>query len=169
MAKRIIGNLVGTTIPRIKVDEVLDANSNNAVSNKAVVDGINAPKQVVEFANNPLGEMKLVSDGDGLKVVWDWVEGRAESLIATWETDMTFIDFATVAQYAHHDGFGNDIRSTYATKKEVEELDERFSGLDSIVEANENACLETAKKVGDIDTALDRIIEIQNSLIGGDA
>lgn len=37
---KIIGNLVGTTMPRIKVDEVLDANSNNAVSNKAVVEGI---------------------------------------------------------------------------------------------------------------------------------
>ena len=33
---KIIGNLVGTTLPRIQVDKVLDANSSNAVSNKVV-------------------------------------------------------------------------------------------------------------------------------------
>lgn len=35
---KIIGNLVGTTLPRIQVDEVLDANSNNAIANKVVAE-----------------------------------------------------------------------------------------------------------------------------------
>lgn len=38
MGKKIIGNLVGTTLPRIQVDEVLDANSNNAIANKVVAE-----------------------------------------------------------------------------------------------------------------------------------
>lgn len=108
---KIIGNLVGTTLPQIKVDEVLDANSSNAIANKVVA----------EFRQ----------------------------------------DFDNQSE-----GYGQQFDNY---KARITEMEERFGSLESIVEQNEQACLETAKKVGDIDTALDRIIEIQNSLIGGDA
>ena len=40
MAKRIIGNLVGTTIPQAKVDKNLNINSHNAIANSTVTDYI---------------------------------------------------------------------------------------------------------------------------------
>lgn len=80
----------------------------------------NAPKQVIAFANNPLGEMKFVSDSDGLKLVWDCIYGKAEYCIASWESDVVLSTHAELAYRADADSFGNDIRTTYATKEEVD-------------------------------------------------
>ena len=54
MGKKIIGNLVGTTLPRIQVDEVLDANSNNAIANKAVAEIAQTQEQSLAYFGNAI-------------------------------------------------------------------------------------------------------------------
>ena len=109
----------------IAIDTEFDINSDNAIANKTVTEFVNktkAPKEIIEFANNPLGEMKFVSDKDGLKIVWDCVLGKTEFLIASWESDVVFANHADFAYSADADDLGRTISSTYATKEELEDI-----------------------------------------------
>lgn len=146
-----------TEIP--KVDAELDAESDNAITNKAVVEGINAPKQVVEFNNG----MKLRADGYSLII--DYInpnDVEEETVLfnvmnggAIIADEAYYAGMADFAWSADTDSNGNSIIDTYATKEEVEE---RYIGLESIVEDNERTCLEGLDNHEDRITALEPVI-----------
>ena len=100
-----------------------------------------SPKYVYEFSNG----MQLAALGDGVTIQKINSEGET-----VWASELVYADFtdgkraeirADRAELANRDRERRDIVETYATKEEV----------------------------GNIETALDGVIAIQNALIGGDS
>ena len=99
---------------------------------------VNTPRGVIEFTNG----LKLEAREDGVWIVYSDPDYDDLFLMSTDGVTYTLeAEYAFGADFADRDGAGNIIIDTYATKKEV----------------------------GDIETALDNIITIQNTLIGGDS
>ena len=75
---------------------------------------------------------------------------------------------AQIAENAWYDGFGNAIHVTYATKEELKEsiADEMSNRLRQYY-TNDEIDEKISLTVGNIETALEHIIEIQENLIGG--
>ncbi len=131
---KIIGNLVGTTLPRIQVDEVLDANSNNAVANKVVA-------EIAQTQEQSLGYFGSAIDNHEERITI--TEEQCSNLDALIEQN----EIACLEGLADHkerlDGLSTDIGIITPRLDKVEE------------------------DMGNIDIALENIIAIQNSLIGG--
>lgn len=63
----------------------------------------------------------------------------------------------------------NDLKNVKADKSEVKSLNDAVQIAIDDASAARNIAYENSEKIGDIETALDNIIAIQNTLIGGDS
>lgn len=161
MSKKIIGVTVGTPISVSKIANELNPATEGYVEEKILdlvqgrrivryADGAEEARQA-EFAvtaehdvkNQVIHKTYLQKDEFNLHLQ-DLDEGKFVVKDAKNAENAEFADralWADNASIAYRDMFNNPIHETYATKGEV----------------------------GDINTALDSILAIQNSLIGGDA
>lgn len=76
---------------------------------------------------------------------------------------------AHYASYAEYDMEGDEIITTYAKKAELETKADKATTLEGYGIADAYTKTEIDIQIGDIETALDSILAIQNTLLGGDA
>lgn len=68
-----------------------------------------------------------------------------------------------------HEYHNSDIQTLYRDKADTVVLNEINTNLDAKITVNSQAITALQQNMGDIDTALDNIIDLQNSYIGGDS
>lgn len=117
----------------------------------------------INYTNaNGEGDVYKVDDVtvDGDYIFFSWLVGR---FALTYKGDVGFV--ACLKKMAEDGTVVKEFNTTVAT---LPVLEGKETG-EAVIQENPDILEEMLLKLGNVDSALDRIIEIQNELIGGDA
>lgn len=108
---------------------------------------------------------------------WVWIDMKEPNPIS-WDMNRIVGDTQFEIELGYKENTANRVTTIdetaddehYPSAKAVFQfVSDQIAGTDRLVEENETAIADLQENMGDIETALDSIIAIQNSLIGGDS
>lgn len=149
------------------IDQRYNANSENAQSGKAVAEAVANLVNGSPEALDTLYELAnaLGNDENFSATVMEKIGKKADTAsLEEAKSDIArILDGRTTVPKASSDRLGNDIVLHYATKQELENAVLNF---ERNIEASYATKEEVTTQIGDIETALDGIITIQNGILG---
>lgn len=160
---KIRGNVVGTPLKPeravVAATNLTPAQQKQARENIGVCDLIvTVTNGVVSHTNSQIYEH--VQNGGVAYLQYDFL--MPLSVTETSATCAYVYDDGIIDYFEIYDGSFNKAEFYFATSEQYYDLKQKVEGLSNISQDHD-------EQLGDIDTALDSIIAIQNSLIGGDA